>query len=242
MNCFNHTETPAVAYCRVCGKALCAECRRTAQGTIFCEEHAPAEANFAHGLHDRIVEEVNQKIADKVAAATAKAPPYVAGGMNDVSPGLACLLGFIPGVGAIYNGQYAKGLVHAIIFGLLVSITSSGTAGDLQPLFGILIGVWVTYMAIEAYHTARKRRAGEPVDEFSSIMDVRGRRGGFPAGAVTLIALGILLLLSTTDVIQLRYLLRYWPVLLIVAGAYMLYARLSASDSIGNQEMSHGRQ
>jgi len=132
--------------------------------------------------------------------------------------------------------------VHAIVFGLLVSITSSGTAGDLEPLFGILIGVWVMYMALEAYHTAQKRRAGEPVDEFSSILDVHGRRGGFPVGAITLIALGVLLLLNTTDVIQLRYLLRYWPVLLILMGAYMLYVRVNGSEASIRQEVRHERQ
>jgi LiaI-LiaF-like transmembrane region/B-box zinc finger len=241
MNCFNHAETPAIAYCRTCGKALCAECKRTAQGTIFCDEHAPAEANAAANY----ARDLRQQIVDDAQAAALPRPAYgpASSATGDVSPGLACLLGFIPGVGAIYNGQYAKGLVHAIIFGLLVSIESSGSAGDLAPLFGILIGVWVMYMALEAYHTARKRRAGEPVDEFSSILDVRGRRGGFPVGAITLIALGILLLLSTTDVIQLRYLLRYWPILLIVAGAYMLYARLtSAGDPIGGPEVRHERQ
>jgi hypothetical protein len=229
MNCFNHSETPAIAYCRTCGKALCAECKRTAQGTIFCEEHAPATANAAPP-------------AVTVPNPSA-APPPSAGVTGDVSPGLACLLGFIPGVGAIYNAQYAKGLVHAIVFGLLVSITSSGTAGDLEPLFGILIGVWVMYMALEAYHTARKRRAGEPVDEFSSILDVHGRRGGFPVGAITLIALGIVLLLSNANVIQLHHLLPYWPVLLILMGAYMLYARLTSSgDPIGGREVGHERQ
>ncbi|MGA3041532.1 MAG: DUF5668 domain-containing protein [Bryobacteraceae bacterium] len=237
MNCFNHSDTPAVAYCRACGKALCTECKRTAQGTIFCDEHAPAAA-----IEGAIRQGVVDHIAEKAAAAAA--PPPSAGSIatGDVSPGLACLLGFIPGVGAIYNGQYAKGLVHAIVFGLLVSITSSGTAGDLEPLFGILIGVWVMYMALEAYHTARKRRAGEPVDEFSSILDVHGRRSGFPVGAITLIALGVLLLLSTTDVIQLRYLLRYWPVLLILMGAYMLYVRLEGSGDSLRQEVRHERQ
>jgi hypothetical protein len=237
MNCFNHSETTAVAYCRACGKALCNDCKRTAQGTIFCDEHAPAAA---------IEGAIRQAVTDRIAQETAAAinPPSPAGSVatNDVSPGLACLLGFIPGVGAIYNGQYAKGLVHAIVFGLLVSITGSGTAGDLEPLFGILIGVWVMYMALEAYHTARKRRAGEPVDEFSSILDVHGRRSGFPVGAITLIALGVLLLLSTTDVIQLRYLLRYWPVLLILMGAYMLYVRLEGSGDSLRQEVRHERQ
>ncbi len=241
MNCFNHSETPAVAYCRACGKALCNDCKRTAQGTIFCDEHAPAAA--APGPGGPPVTEPGYPLGPSGSGAPSVAPPLPPGSIatGDVSPGLACLLGFIPGVGAIYNGQYAKGLVHAIVFGLLVSITSSGTAGDLEPLFGILIGVWVMYMALEAYHTARKRRAGEPVDEFSSILDVHGRRSGFPVGAITLIGLGVLLLLSTTDVIQLRYLLRYWPILLILTGAYMLYVRV-AGDNPVRQEVRHERQ
>ncbi|MGO4879376.1 MAG: LiaI-LiaF-like domain-containing protein [Bryobacteraceae bacterium] len=236
MNCFNHTDIPAVAYCRACGKALCENCKRTAQGTIYCDDHAPAAA-IEGAIRQRVIDNMAQEAAGKTAPPKPTSPPVE----GDVSPGLACLLGFIPGVGAIYNGQYAKGLVHAIVFGLLVSITSSGTAGDLEPLFGILIGVWVMYMALEAYHTARKRRAGEPVDEFSSILDVHGRRGGFPIGAVTLIGLGVLLLLNTMDVIQLRYMLKYWPVLLILLGAYMLYERLEASNAM-RQEVGHERQ
>jgi TM2 domain-containing membrane protein YozV len=236
MNCFNHSDIPAVAYCRACGKALCTECKRTAQGTIFCDEHAPAAAP-----ENEIRQAIVDRMWEKAAAAAAPPPAPASISTGDVSPGLACLLGFIPGVGAIYNGQYAKGLVHAIVFGLLVSITSSGTAGDLEPLFGILIGVWVMYMALEAYHTARKRRAGEPVDEFSSILDVHGRRSGFPVGAITLIGLGVLLLLSTTDVIQLHRLLPYWPVLLILMGAYMLYVRVGGDSSL-RQEVRHERQ
>jgi TM2 domain-containing membrane protein YozV len=143
-------------------------------------------------------------------------------------PILALILGFIPGVGAIYNGQYAKGLIHAVVFGLLVSIVSS-TRGSLEPLFGLLIGAWVFYMAFEAYHTARKRRYGVSVEEFSSLFDVRQTHGRFPAGALLLIGLGFILLLDTTDIISMDQLERYWPVGLILFGLYMLYARLSAT-------------
>jgi hypothetical protein len=136
------------------------------------------------------------------------------------------MLGFIPGVGAIYNGQYAKGLIHAVVFGLLVSLAAD-SRGPLEPLFGILIGVWVLYMAFEAYHTARMRRQGTPVEEFSSLFDARPAHGRFPAGALILIALGFILLLNTTDIIGMEQLERYWPVGLILIGLYMLYARLS---------------
>ncbi len=216
MTCYNHPDMPAVAYCRTCGKALCEACRCTAQGTIFCAEHLPA--------------------------ATVAAPGYAAPSpvSNDGSPGLACLLGFIPGVGAIYNAQYAKGLVHAIIFGLLVSIESSGAAGGLEPLFGILIAVWVFYMALEAYHTARKRKAGLPVDEFSSLINIKGEPGRFPAGAIALIVLGAILLLNTMGFLEFRYIVRYWPVLLILMGLWMLYERMTSHQE--DPEVRHERQ
>ena len=44
MNCQNHPEVPATAYCRNCGKPVCEQCRRDAFGTVYCEEHAPAPA------------------------------------------------------------------------------------------------------------------------------------------------------------------------------------------------------
>jgi hypothetical protein len=196
MNCLNHPEVPAAAFCRTCGKPLCDACKRAAQGSVYCEEHVPAQT----------------AAAPPRAAAPAYTPPPVAD--PSVSPGLAFTLGLlIPGVGAIYNGQYAKGLVHAVIFGLLISIISSGSAHGMEPL--------------EAYHTAQKRRGGEAVDEFSSLINLHTRGSRFPAGAVVLIGLGVLLLLNTTDIIPLERVLRYWPVLLILLGVYMLYVRLT---------------
>jgi hypothetical protein len=140
------------------------------------------------------------------------------------SPPLAFLLGLIPGVGAIYNGQYAKGLVHAVIFGLLITAISSHSLHGFEPLLGILIGVFFFYMALEAYHTARKREAGEPIEEFSSLVGMN--EDGFPTGAVVLIGLGFLLLLNTLDLISIDAVVRFWPAGLILIGVYMLYNRL----------------
>ncbi len=144
--------------------------------------------------------------------------------MAGSSPALAFLLGLIPGVGAIYNGQYAKGLVHAVVFGLLVTAITSNTLRGFDPLLGILIGVFVFYMSLEAYHTARKRENGEPVEEFSSLAGAS--EAGFPTGALILIGLGCLLLLNTLNLISMEAVLRFWPLGLILIGVYMLYARM----------------
>jgi hypothetical protein len=152
------------------------------------------------------------------------APPPAPGVAMHASPALAFLLGFIPGVGAIYNGQYAKGLVHAVTFGLLITAISSHSLHGFEPLLGILIAVFVFYMAIEAYHTARKRANGEPIEEFSSLIGTNDN--GFPTGAVVLIGLGFLLLLNTLDLLSIDAALRFWPAGLILIGVYMLYNRL----------------
>ena len=236
MNCQNHPELPATAYCRACGKPVCEQCRRDAFGTVYCEEHVPVPA-----------------AAPPPASATAGPPPPPPPGapfqpvyqqptpfVSDISPGLAFFLGWIPGVGAIYNGQYAKGLVHAVLWGILVSITSSGAARGMEPVFGILITVWMFYMAFEAYHTARKRRMGEPVDEYSSLLDLSGNKNNVPVAALALIVLGILLLLRTLGILEFDYIVRYWPVSLIVVGIYMLYGRFAGRGS-AHEEVRHER-
>jgi hypothetical protein len=149
---------------------------------------------------------------------------------SDIHPGLAFALGWIPGVGAIYNGQYAKGLIHAVIWGVLVSILDSGATHDMEPLFGILLAAWMFYMAFEAHRTAQKLQRGQPVDEYSSVLQLRGGPGRFPMAAVALIVLGVLLLLHTLDLMSFERIVPYWPVLLIAAGAYMLWSRFAGQE------------
>ena len=228
MNCQNHPDVPATAYCRSCGKPVCEECRRDAFGTVYCAEHVPAPAPGPAAPPPP---------APGFGPAPMPPPPQYA--YPDISPGLAFFLGWIPGVGAIYNGQYAKGLVHAVIWGILVSITNSYAANGLEPLFGMLIAVWMFYMAFEAYHTARKRRIGEPVDEYSSILDLRGRKENVPVAGIALVILGVLMLLHTLDLLNFERVARYWPILLIAAGVYLLYGRFAGHDAQG--EVRHER-
>ena len=168
------------AYCRICGKALAPEEQQQALGTVYCTEHVPAP----------------QPPPNSPWTANPSAPPPPIQNLNAPgapSPGLAFILGLIPGVGAIYNAQYAKGLIHALIFGLIISVANADSVGDMQTLFGVLIPAWVFYMAFEAYHTAKNRADGLPVEEFSSVIPVR--TDGPPIGPAVMIGLGIIFLL-----------------------------------------------
>lgn len=214
------SSTPnIVGYCRACGKALDQTNVRTAHGTIYCEEHAPVETTTSPTAAPPPLID-----ASPYASPYSKTPPPVPN--PDVSPGIAFVLGFIPGVGAIYNGQYAKGLVHVIIIGLMISILSNGAASGMEPLMGLLLAGFWMYMPFEAMHTAKKRHMGLAVDEFSSLIPVHGGQSRFPVAPVVLIALGVVFLLDNLDILDLRRMLRYWPVLLIAIGAYMLYLRM----------------
>jgi hypothetical protein len=227
MNPTDQPNTPVVGYCRACGIALTQSSVRYAQGTIYCEEHAPAGAPAA---------------PEAASPYTAPAPPPA--GDTSASPGLAFLLGMIPGVGAIYNAQYAKGLVHLVIFGLLISIANSSAASGLEPLFVMVTVGWYFYMPFEAYHTALKRQRGEALDEFSSLFPLK-KEPGFPVAPVLLIVVGIIFLLNNLEIVRLYQLLRYWPAFLIALGVYMLYNRMSSSGSepgFVNREAGHERQ
>ncbi|HEV2200902.1 MAG TPA: DUF5668 domain-containing protein [Bryobacteraceae bacterium] len=232
-----------VGYCRECGKALDETSVQHALGTIYCEEHRPEEPSPRAGgdasgsAPPPLAPASSNPVINSGSPYTA--PPYHANQPPPLppsstmsvsaSPALAFALGLIPGVGAVYNGQYAKGLMHVVILGSAISLVSSGAVSGFGPLFGLLISCFWFYMAFEAYHTAKKRRAGEPVDEFSSVFPPRGPASRVPVAPIVLIALGALFLLSNLEVIEMRKLLRYWPALLIVMGVYMIYARMTVA-------------
>jgi hypothetical protein len=191
------------------------------QGVVFCDEHAPRTATSSAGPANA------GGPPPGGSPYTAPAAP-VAPNLS-VSPGLAFILGLIPGVGAIYNSQYAKGLVHVLVFTMLIAVASSYSGPD-GGIFVPIFIAWEAYMAFEAYHTSKKRQLGEVVDEFSSILPLRGR--GFPVAPVVLIVLGVIFLLNNLELIRLRDVARYWPVFLIAIGAWMLYVRITSAKDV----------
>jgi hypothetical protein len=132
MDCVNHSGVPATAYCQNCGKPMCASCvRNAAGGQVLCEPCWKSWQNVQYTF---------------VAS-------HPVGGPN---PWVAAGVGWIPGVGAMYNGQFFKGLIHVVIFAVLISIT------EYHGIFGLFIGFWCLYQSFEAFHTAKALRDGQP--------------------------------------------------------------------------------
>jgi Domain of unknown function (DUF5668)/B-box zinc finger len=217
MNCANHADASAVAYCRTCGKALCASCTRPVRGVIYCEDCLGAKMEGAAPVSPQTP---YQQIMDQGLGL--KVPPGPATGPN---PTVAGILGAIPfGIGAVYNGQYAKGLAHLGIFALLIAGCNSNV--DLLPTFcGFGIAFLVLYGIIDAVHSARAIQAGLPApDPFGLGATFGGgtrvQTSQIPFGAIVLILIGLLFLLNTMGFEFGLH--RFWPLILIGLGGWLL--------------------
>jgi hypothetical protein len=201
--CFHHPETEAVGFCRQCGKALCTECRHDVRGVLYCEEC----------------------LAATLAGPAAGSAPST-GGPN---PALAAILACIPGVGAIYNGEYMKALMFILIFGGTISVMDSGAARGFEPLLSLFMFGFYAFMIVDSYKSA-KARAGSPAPatttgtwEFPGMGDGKAT----PVGPLILIVVGAVFLVNSLDIFSFGFhIFRFWPMILIAIGAYMIWQRM----------------
>jgi len=217
MNCATHNDIAAVAFCRTCGKPLCANCTRDVRGVVYCE---PCLAARLEGTTPAAAYVPPQSVYPPVGISAG--PRHTGSGPNPTVAGI--LAGFFPfGVGAVYCSQYAKGLAHLLIFGLL--IFASDHAGNLDFVFGIGIAFFYVYQIIDAVRTARALQEGQPPpDPFGLAqafsMGEKGESKNIPVVAVVLIGLGVLFLLHTMNILEFG-LDRFWPLILIFLGGWM---------------------
>ncbi len=277
MNCAQHPQAPATGYCQNCGKALCPLCTRGAGGLILCEpclhaRYPQAAAAFSGAAPNPGYSGVPFTPVGgpyTPVGATNGPPPYAAPGPRGrPNPALAGWLGVIPGVGAMYNGQFVKALLHVLIFVGLIGLTQH------FDLMGIVIAAWVIYQIFDAAQTAAARRDGLPLPDPFGLLDLSRRMGpqtapyvgpqaayiplvaaayaappvapaaaltpvpstpvrrGEPIGALVLIVVGTLLLLSTLGVFDVDWVGRGWPVLLIVLGGWLLQRRVREGQAV----------
>lgn len=204
MNCAAHADVESAYFCRACGKAMCQTCCHLIEGVAYCEAC----------------------LAKNVGAASQE--PF------GVNPWVAFGLGFIPGVGAIVNGEYLKALAHVGIFAGTITLLANNVYPGMEPLLGIFLGIFCLYMPFEAYQTARKKRALASGGAAVSPMISPGFAEEFaqdwklnaPVGGIVLIVLGLLFFFSNMGWFHMGRIWRLWPLVLIVLGVMGLLKRL----------------
>ena len=224
MNCANHADASAVAYCRTCGKPLCANCTRPVRGIIYCEDCLGAKMEGAAAGTAGFVSSTFSS-----AASGQVPPPPSRGSSSGPNPTVAGILGAIPfGIGAVYNGQYAKGLAHMGIFALLVAGCNS--AGEVLPaISGFGIVFLVLYGIIDSVRSARAIQAGLPAPDPFGLAATFGsgarvETNKIPMGAIVLILVGLIFLLHTAGLLELNF-HRFWGVILILLGGWIFATR-----------------
>ena len=235
-NCTFHPEKASVAFCRSCGAALCADCTRDVRGLIYCE-----------GCLARRMEGTEAAVPQAQGFAP---PPPAATVASVASVGLATFLGFIPGVGAMYNGQIRKAFAHVAVFAALVA------AANREDMFGIFVAAFIAYMVLDAHKTAKARiqgttlpdylglgalvgeesapgvkaAAGQAFQKAGSAVEAAAPGPKVPVGATILIALGVLFLLSNLGLFHIHWFRLTWPLGLVVLGGYLGLRRWNESS------------
>jgi hypothetical protein len=140
-----------VGFCQDCGTPLTKETLRSVGPGVFCE---PC-----------------------LAARVGAPAPNVTGSPNltplsgTPHPVLAALLAVIPGVGAVYNGQYAKGIAHFVILIVL------NAGHQVTGFFHLLAFIWWVYQIVDAYQTAKARLEGRPLPNPFGLNEIGERMG-----------------------------------------------------------------
>jgi hypothetical protein len=199
MNCAYHMTNRAVVQCSRCARPLCPACDHRIRGFPYCQDCIVAG-----------VEALQQRESRGGVAPAAG---------RRTSPFVALLLSFlVPGLGAAYNGQTSKALVHFTIF---ASFFQMATVTDGAAFFVLgVVGTWL-FAAVDAVRTAQLIRSGLAPDAESDA--IAKRLYGNPlTWGVTMVSLGTVFLLHTLFNVRLPV-QEFLPVLLVLLGAYMLF-------------------
>src|SRR6266480_7198526 len=199
MNCNYHQKNAATVQCSQCARPLCLACDHRIRGFPFCQDCIVAGVEMLRYQQSR---------SPDANVIRRKTSPFV-------STLLSC---FVPGLGAAYNGQTSKALVHFAIF---ASFFQMAVVTDGVTFFVLgVIGTWL-FAAVDACRTAQLMRAGLAPDAEEDAI-TRQLYGNPIAWGVTLLVLGSMFLAKTVLGVQFP-MRRALPVALVILGAYMLF-------------------
>jgi TM2 domain-containing membrane protein YozV len=145
------------------------------------------------------------------------------------SPGLAAFLSLFPGLGQVYNGQIARAFVFFFAFVGSIYLTATGH----EFPFAFVIPFVYLFNIIDAWKgaTALNTRflgGKSEVEEDSGVES--------PVWGGMLVAIGLLVLFNNLGWLDLDRLARWWPSLLILVGAWFIYASIQKRRAAGSTD------
>lgn len=138
--------------------------------------------------------------------------------IREKNPSLAAFLAIFPGMGAIYNGNFIKGITFILIFAVLIVLTGNAQEPD-SVVFALMIAGFYIFQIIDSYNEASRlnkvglagngqAEGGEDLSLFS---------------AVAVLIIGILFQLVNFDILTFRQVTRLWPLALIAFGIKIVF-------------------
>ncbi len=130
------------------------------------------------------------------------------------SPGRASFLGLIPGLGAVYNRQYRKGLIHFSVFAGLVFLSDPG-----PRFFALAAFAFYLFSIIDAHRSAKmllRRQVTQLQKSEVEPMDTL-------VWGTILVLIGVLFLLDNLGIFSFRAMAEdFWPLILVALGLYLI--------------------
>lgn len=150
-----------------------------------------------------------------IPVAAVATQPTAAPVTRRVSPGLALVLSFFPGLGHLYLGMYRRAFA---VFGAFAAATWLADKSDL----GILIPFIVLFAVIDAYRHANFINSGVPVEVEMPTVGKREPRKAMLGWGVFLAVLGCFILYNNFYPIDFDFMREWWPMLLVLAGVWLV--------------------
>jgi predicted cobalt transporter CbtA len=151
-------------------------------------------------------------------------------GVREKNPSLAAFLAIFPGIGAIYNGNFLKGITFILIFAVLIVLTGNAQDPD-SVVFGLMIAGFYIFQIIDSYNEANKlNKAGAAADG-----EAEGKEDLSLFSAVAVLIIGVLFQLVNFDLLTFRQVTRLWPLALIAFGIKIVF------NYFKREETNHGK-
>ncbi len=150
------------------------------------------------------------------------------------SPALAALLSLMPGLGQVYVGYYQQGFVNVVVVGCLIAFLASDAMRSLVPLAGFFLAFYWFYNIVDAARRAslyNQMLAGLGPTQLPEEVQSPGTKGSL-IGGIVLILIGIVMFVHTRFDFSLDWIEEWWPLGLVLAGAYLIYSWVNARQKV----------